>query len=229
MKHLISFSFFIFLMACGLTMFSQTSSVEIDHRNTDFVIEDNGLPFPDNYKEWWETGNFFDDYVINNKIFNSDFILTRTDFIIKRSNGYVGLGAPNPTAQLHTNGSVRFQGLGLGTLQTDANGNVSASSDVRLKDVVGMYTHGLNEIIQLEPIQFKWKQGTGMDTDQIYTGFSAQNVNDALPEAVGKDVNGYLSLSDRSILAALVNAVKDLKSENEKLRSQIIELQSMNN
>ena len=88
---------------------------------------------------------------------------------------------------------------------------------------------GLNEIMQLEPIQFKWKQDTGMDTEQIYTGFSAQNVNDALPEAVGKDVNGYLSLSDRSILAALVNAVKDLKSENEKLRSQIIELQSVNN
>ncbi len=52
MKDLITFSFFIFLMACGLTMFSQTS-VEIDHRTTDFVIEDNGLPFPSNVKEWW--------------------------------------------------------------------------------------------------------------------------------------------------------------------------------
>jgi hypothetical protein len=91
-----------------------------------------------------------------------------------------------------------------------------------------MYTHGLREIMKLEPIQFRWKQGTGMDTESIYTGFSAQNVNAALPEAVGKDVNGYLSLSDRSILAALVNAVKDLKSENEELRSQIMQLQSMN-
>ena len=143
MKHLITSSFFIFLLASGHTVFSQTTSVEIDHRNTDFVIEDNGLPYPANNKEWWETGNFGGDYVINNKIFNSDFILIRSDFIIKRSNGYVGVGAPNPSAQLHTNGSVRFQGLGMGSLQTDANGNVSASSDVRLKDVVGMYTHGV--------------------------------------------------------------------------------------
>ena len=45
-----------------------------------------------------------------------------------RANGFFGLGIVNPTAQLHTTGSVRFQGLvnGVGTsmLVADAAGNV---------------------------------------------------------------------------------------------------------
>jgi hypothetical protein len=49
-----------------------------------------------------------------------------------------------------------------------------------------------------------------LDTENIYTGFSAQNVQKVIPEAVGKDRNGNLTLSDRPILAAIVNAIKEL-------------------
>lgn len=44
-----------------------------------------------------------------------------------RANGFFGLGVVNPTAQLHTTGTVRFQGLGPGAgnmLVVDAAGNV---------------------------------------------------------------------------------------------------------
>jgi hypothetical protein len=40
--------------------------------------------------------------------------------------GGAGVGTTNPTAQFHTTGSVRFEGLPGGTLVTDASGNVSA-------------------------------------------------------------------------------------------------------
>ncbi len=44
------------------------------------------------------------------------------------SNGFLGIGTNAPTAQLHTTGSVRFQGLtGPGLLSVDATGNVSVS------------------------------------------------------------------------------------------------------
>ena len=49
-----------------------------------------------------------------------------------------------------------------------------------------------------------------MDTTTPYFGFSAQNMQTAIPEAVATDTRGYLTLSDRPILAALVNAFKDL-------------------
>lgn len=64
-----------------------------------------------------------------------------------------------------------------------------------------------------------------------YAGFSAQDVQDVLPEAVSEDSRGYLTLSDRPIIAALVNAVKELKEQNEQLKkslSQINETLEMN-
>jgi len=126
------------------------------------------------------------------------------------TNGDIGIGTTSPTAQLHTTDDVRFGAFGAGTLQTDANGNVSVSSDERLKDIVGSYDAGLAEIIDIDPILYRWNEESGYDTQTVYAGFSAQNVALALPEAVGEDKAGFLTLSDRPILAAVVVAVQDM-------------------
>ncbi|NDE68198.1 hypothetical protein EB052_01175, partial [bacterium] len=60
----------------------------------------------------------------------------------------------------------------------------------------------------------------------MYTGFSAQNVQANIPEAVMTDKRGYLTLNDRPITAALVNAVKDLNSQLNTLRQQVASLQN---
>lgn len=44
----------------------------------------------------------------------------------------------------------------------------------------------------------------------MYYGFSAQNIQENIPEAISQDKNGYLTLSDRPILATLVNSIKEL-------------------
>jgi trimeric autotransporter adhesin len=126
------------------------------------------------------------------------------------STGKFGIGTSSPTAQLTTVGTVRFAAFGAGALQTDASGNVSVSSDERLKDIQGEFTKGLEVIAAINPIQYKWKVSTGYDTANVYTGFSAQNVQSVLPEAVGKSPDGYLSLSDRPILATVINAIKEI-------------------
>ena len=43
-----------------------------------------------------------------------------------------------------------------------------------------------------------------------YSGFSAQNVQQFIPQAVATDSRGYLTLDERPIIAALVNAVKEI-------------------
>ncbi len=131
-------------------------------------------------------------------------------------NGNVGIGTTSPTARLHVGGTVRFSSFGAGTLVTDANGNVSVSSDERLKNITGNFTRGLDAIQNIQPISYRWKSETGYDAENIYTGFSAQNIQEFIPEAVGTDPNGYLTLSDRTILATIVNAIKEL---NEKVES----------
>ena len=68
----------------------------------------------------------------------------------------------------------------------------------------------MSDIQKLSPITYHWNDISGMDTINPYSGFSAQNMQTAIPEAVATDTRGYLTLSDRPILAALVNAFKDL-------------------
>ncbi|MDB5187644.1 MAG: hypothetical protein JWO50_164 [Candidatus Kaiserbacteria bacterium] len=126
--------------------------------------------------------------------------------------GNVGIGTSTPTAQLSTTGTVRFSNFGAGTLTTDASGNLSVSSDERLKNIDGSFTRGLSDIMKLSPISYHWNQLSGLDTQNSYSGFSAQNVRSAIPEAVGTTNNGYLTLQDRPILAATVNAIKDIGS-----------------
>ncbi|MPZ35844.1 MAG: hypothetical protein GEV13_33615 [Rhodospirillales bacterium] len=146
-----------------------------------------------------------------------------SEFLTLTSGGNVGIGTSSPSAQLTTTGTVRFANFGAGTLQTDANGNLSVSSDERVKDVRGEFTKGLEAVLALQPIDFTWKSSSGFDTANVYTGFSAQNVRDAIPEAVGEDKHGFLTLSDRPILAAVVNAVKEIHEETVSLQATVTE------
>ena len=123
--------------------------------------------------------------------------------------GYLGIGTSSPTRTLHSAGTVRFSAYGAGTLTTDASGNISVSSDERLKDIQGSFDRGLAEILKLDPILYKWNLKSEMETNSVYAGLSAQNVQSAIPEAVGVSSDGYLTLSDRPILAAAINAIKE--------------------
>jgi len=128
------------------------------------------------------------------------------------ASNYIGIGTTTPTAQLTTTGTVRFSALsGAGSnLIVDSLGNVTVSSDERLKNIDNQFTRGLDAIMQINPITYHWKSSTGYDTLNAYTGFSAQNVQLAIPEAVGTSSSGFLNLADRPIIAALVNAVKEI-------------------
>ena len=129
------------------------------------------------------------------------------------STGNIGIGTTTPTAQLHTTGSVRFSSFGAGTLQTLGDGTLTVSSDERLKNVEGDYKSGLDAINGLTPISYTWNASTSGYTDTgTYVGFSAQNVQANIPGAVATDTRGYLTLSDRPILATLVNAMKEMNA-----------------
>ena len=142
--------------------------------------------------------------------------------LVIQSNGFIGIGTTTPSAQLTTTGTVQFANFGAGTLQTDANGNLSVSSDERLKNIQGTFTAGLAQLEQLSPILYKWKPETGYDASTTYAGFSAQNVQLAIPEAVGQDRNGYLTLQDRPLIAAAINAIKEIATLSDTFKTNLI-------
>jgi hypothetical protein len=121
-------------------------------------------------------------------------------------------------------GACRMTKYGVGTATFDASGNITSASDIRLKTNIKDYKTGLSELMNIQPISFKWRKESGNETDSTYAGFSAQNVKANIPYGTGVNTDGYLSLVDRAILASCVNAIKELKKENDLLKSEIRKL-----
>ena len=57
-----------------------------------------------------------------------------------------------------------------------------------------------------------------MERDLI--GFSAQNVQKVIPEAVWVSKDDFLGFDDRPVIAALVNAVKELSARVKELEAK---------
>lgn len=125
---------------------------------------------------------------------------------------------PGNEAALHicsTGSAGIFQFIGSGAienLELDSSGFFvnGGTSDERLKNIDGAFTSGLSELNGINPISFHWKDISGRDTNRMYSGFSAQNILATIPEAVTLGNDGYYSVKDRPILAASVNAIKQL-------------------
>jgi len=101
------------------------------------------------------------------------------------------------------------------------------SSDERLKRIRNTYEAGLEEILTIRPVQYNWREETGFDSEGVYTGFSAQNIELALPAAVSYDKNGFRTVSDRTILAAVVNAVRELWEKVTGLEEKVEEIDDL--
>jgi hypothetical protein len=134
----------------------------------------------------------------------------------------------NATTAYQANGTpgVTQTAIAVGTLAT-IEGIVTtftAVSDERLKDFTP-YRGGLSEILAITPIKYRWNETgqkwTGLGGDKDYIGFSANNVQKAIPEAIQgtEGEEKYLSFDDRPVIAALVNAVKELTARVKELES----------
>jgi len=119
-------------------------------------------------------------------------------------------------------GPVQMSNFGAGAATFDASGNISSVSDPRLKYIMGTYNAGLNELMKINPILYKWRPESGMETIHKYAGFDASEIYDVLGES-GSGVNnkGYRSVQDRALIAMLINAVKEQQSQIEILKSKI--------
>jgi hypothetical protein len=107
---------------------------------------------------------------------------------------------------------------------------LSGTSDERLKDAE-LYEGGLGAILAINPVRYRWnakgQAQTGLSGDQEFVGFIAQDVQRAIPEAItatepSKDgTETYLSLDDRPIICALVNAIKELNARIVALEAKL--------
>ncbi|MES2138329.1 MAG: tail fiber domain-containing protein [Bacteroidota bacterium] len=135
--------------------------------------------------------------------------------------GNIGMGTTTPGGQLE---------LSLDQGRKPSTATWTIVSDARLKNIEGVYTKGLKEIMQLQPITYHYKNvGERKFKEEVLNtlnvGFSAQDVQKIFPEAVGVDADGYLNFNMHSILVANVNAIKEQQKIIESQQSAIGTLQ----
>lgn len=147
-----------------------------------------------------------------------------TDAIIYRPTGSRDLRIDTATAgdivKFSQAGLIQLFKYGAGTLTTDSSGNVTASSDERLKDITGGFTRGIADLAAMDPaVMYRWKREEADGVDAQYAGWTAQGVAKGIPEAVSTGPDGYLTLAERPILAAVVNGLLDLNTREEALQA----------
>jgi len=118
---------------------------------------------------------------------------------------------------------------GASAISVDANGTIiRGTSDCRLKTDINNLDYDLNIVQALRPVSFYWcddqKSRLGCER-QI--GFTAQEVQQIMPEIVGQDLDGVLSLDTVKIVPVLTKAIQELKSCNDALQNQVNSLTSI--
>ena len=124
-----------------------------------------------------------------------------------------GMAAGEWNATLHANG-ITLQNSETITNATDGtvvvSGNLTVSSDMRLKDNIQPLGDTMVKILKLDA-----KSYTREGREEI--GLIAQDVQSVYPELVVQDGNGMLAVNYQALSAILINGIKDQEARIQKL------------
>ena len=149
-----------------------------------------------------------------------DFVFNPSTAVMTMTGGNVGIGTNAPTQKLSVNGTAGKTG----------GGTWDVFSDVRLKNVRGKFNSGLNAVMRLQPLRYEYKpdNALGLTSEGEHVGFSAQDVQKVIPEAVTSTSNGYLMVKSDPIIWSMLNAIKEQQKEIVELKRQIRQLRAAN-
>jgi hypothetical protein len=150
---------------------------------------------------------------------------------ISYSGGNVGIGTTNPQETLEVNGNVavgtKIELHASGLAVKPGGGPWSSPSDIRLKKNVTTLKGALEKLSRLRGVSFEWEEPENHgDLRGQQMGLIAQEVEEVLPEWVDAHPSGYKILTARGFEALVVEALKELKADNETLKAHNDELRS---
>jgi len=125
--------------------------------------------------------------------------------------GKIGINTETPSEELQVVGDIC------------ATGNIGACSDLRFKRDIETIRGALDVIQQLRGVRFAWNRDEFPQqrfSDQHQIGLVAQEVVGILPEVVSKGADGYYNLDYGKLTPLLIEAVKELKTQNDELRAK---------
>lgn len=133
-----------------------------------------------------------------------------------------------------TNSTVTFSAMNLGAATGASAGQLRASddiiafasSDITLKENISLISDSLEKVKRLRGVTYDWRDSyieRKGGLDEIYMrkkdiGLLAQDVEQVLPEIVARRNDGYLAIKYDRVVALLVEAIKDLSEQVERLK-----------
>ncbi len=129
----------------------------------------------------------------------------------------MGINTTAPSEALHVDGNICY------------TGTIGACSDGRYKEDVYRLEKALDRVDRLRGVNYRWRveqyPDRKFDHNQ-HVGFIAQEVQEVIPEVVQKHSDGTLSVDYGRLTPLLVEAIKELKAENEVLRKRLDKLEN---
>jgi hypothetical protein len=146
------------------------------------------------------------------------------DVVLAVGGGDVGIGDATPSYKLDVAGDIQCVAL-------------HETSDARLKTDIEPLTDALAKVQQVRGVTFAWNETAesfGADVGDQQIGLIAQELETVFPELVATADNGYKSVDYTKLTPVLIEAIKELKNENDgkteridQLEAQMAEMQSL--
>jgi len=89
------------------------------------------------------------------------------------------------------------------------------------------YDRGLEAVDSIRTVRFRYREDNplGLESGTEHVGVIAQELENAVPEAVRRDESGYRMVDPGPVLWSAVNAIQQLKAENDELRKRVAALE----
>lgn len=122
------------------------------------------------------------------------------------------------TAYQRSSGNI---GLVNGNAWLYSSGDYVKTSDARLKDNIVVISSALDKLSRIRGVSFEWNELAKLNVGQKGFGVIAQDVEAVFPELVTTPSDdGYKSVNYDGLTAPLIEAVKELKTENDALKAR---------
>jgi len=143
--------------------------------------------------------------------------------VLAQATGNVGIGIAAPNYKLEVDGSAH---------RVDNLSTWTTTSDARLKEHIQPLGNALSRLLGLRGVTFEWKRPENHGNVRgPQMGLIAQEVEQVFPDWVATGADGYKVLNVRGFEALTVEAMRELRAENDRvarenarLRAQLVTL-----
>jgi hypothetical protein len=187
---------------------NKSSSYEFAGTDSVGTMKQTGLITCGSFNQDWTSGGYISFSIISSPYGASGNI---TEYM-RLSNGYLGIGTTSPAYLLDVSGTIR------------ATGDVIAYSDSRVKTDLKLIDNALNKVSNIHGYTFL---RTDTENPVRQAGVIAQEVREILPEVVYKDDKGMYNVAYGNMVALLIEAIKEERSERLKVEERLARLEQL--